>query len=217
MTGSRVRISCGVVGAAFMLAVAGCAGSGQTHYLDVKPKVPPVRFAEAEPVRILIEPFDDRRTEKSRVGMRTHLWGGVTYFNVAGERPGAVVAQALADRLKSRGWRDRPWNVKLAPSKGAGGDDADIIITGEVHDFSANAKSRVFSTPIKASSKLTIQARNVADGSTTTRSIEGAQTQTVFWFNERDVQDLMTATLKDALDRFVMDTTIEQRAVRPVR
>ncbi len=207
-----------LVGAASILTVAGCAGSGQTHYVDVKPKVPPAHVMESEPVRIVIEPFEDRRTEKNRIGMRTHLWGGVTYFNVAGERPGEVIAQALADRLKSRGWRERAWNVKLAPTRGAaGGNEADIVITGQVLDFSANAKSRVFSTPIKTSSKLVIQARNVGDGSTTIRNIEGAQTQTVFWFNEADVQELTTATLKDAIDRFVADTTIEQRALRPVR
>lgn len=197
------------------LSVAGCAGKGEVRYLDLHSKPPVAQPGDIESVKIVIEPFEDRRMEKSRVGMRSHLWGGVTYFNVVGERPGEIIAQALADRLKSRGWRDRAWNVRVLPA--GSGNDADIVITGQVQEFSANAKSRVFSTAISTNSKLTIQAKNQGDKSTTTRSVEGAQTRTVFWFDEDDVQDLLAATLKDAIDRLVADTKIEQRGLRPAQ
>jgi hypothetical protein len=169
-------------------------------------------------VRIVIEPFEDRRLEKSRLGLRTHLWGGVTYFNVAGERPGEVVAQALADRLKTRGWKDRAWTVRMASSGAvANPNDTDIVISGQLLDFSANAKSRLFSTAVNTSSKLVITARNLGDQSSTTRGIEGAQRDTVVWFSEDDVQQLLSATLKDGIDRYLDDTTIAQKALRPVR
>ena len=38
---------------------------------------------------------------------------------------------------------------------------------------------------------------------------------TVFWFAEEDVQELLTATLKDGIDRFIADTMIADRALRP--
>ncbi len=195
--------------------VAGCAGKGEVRYLDLSTKPPAAQMAVAEPVKIVIEPFEDRRAEKGRVGMRTHLWGGVTYFNIAGERPGEFVAQALADRLRNRGWHERAWNVRVAPAGSVA--DADIVITGQLFEFSANAKSRVFSTAINTNSKLTIQAHNQADKSTTTRSAEGSQTRTVFWFDEDDVQDLLAATLKDGIDRIIVDTMIEQKSLRPAR
>lgn len=197
-----------------MLTVAGCAGKGEFRYLDLHTKQPAAQSAEMEPVKIVIEPFEDRRLEKSRVGMRSHLWGGVTYFNVAGERPGDVIAQTLADRLKARGWRERAWNVRVSPAGSV--TDADIVISGQVHEFSANAKSRVFSTAISTNSRWTIQAQNLADKSTTTRNVEGAQSQTVFWFSENDVQELLAATLKDGIDRLIADTMIEQKGLRPV-
>lgn len=200
---------------AWALFVAGCAGKGEVRYLDLHTKPPVAQPGDVESVIIAIEPFEDRRTEKNRVGMRSHLWGGVTYFNVAGEQPGQVIAQALADRLKARGWRDRSWNVRVVPAGSA--NDADIVITGQVQQFSANAKSRVFSTAITTNSKLTIQARNQADKSTTIRSVEGSQSRTVFWFDEDDVQELLAATLKDDIDRLIADTTIEQRSLRPVQ
>ena len=162
---------------------------------------------------IVVEPFEDLRTDKSRVGVRTHLWGGVTNFNVTGMRSGDAIAQALADRLKNRGWQDRAWNVRMAPAGSV--PDADIIISGQVNSLLVNAKSRVFSTVINASNKFSIQARNVIDSSTTIRSVEGAQRTTVFWFAEEDVQELLAATLKEGIDRFIADTMVSDRALRP--
>jgi uncharacterized lipoprotein YajG len=198
-----------------MLVMSGCGGSGQTVYLDVIPKQAPAQMAEPEAVKVIIEPFEDRRVEKNRVGMRTHLWGGVTYFNVTGEKPGELYAQALAERLRARGWHDRSWDVRVVPAGSSSG--ADIVITGQILDLSANAKSRIFSTALTGSSKVTISARNNGDRSTTNRSIEGARTNTVFWFDEDDIQELLKETIKDTIDRYVEDTTVMQRAVRPAK
>jgi hypothetical protein len=96
-------------------------------------------------------------------------------------------------------------------------NDADIVISGQLFDFSANAKSRPFSTVVTTSSKLVIAARNLGDQSSTTRSIEGAQRETVFWFSEDDVQQLLAATLKDDIDRYLAETTIDHKALRPTR
>jgi len=93
--------------------------------------------------------------------------------------------------------------------------DADIVISGQVSEFSATAKSRMFSTVINASNKFSVQARNLSDSSTTIRSVEGAQRSTVFWFAEEDVQELLAATLKDGIDRFIADTMVSDRALRP--
>jgi hypothetical protein len=105
--------------------------------------------------------------------------------------------------------------VRVAPAGSAA--DADIVISGQVQDFSAAVKSRVFSTVIDTSSRLTIQARNLVDRSTTVRTIEGGRSRTVFWFNEDDVRDQLAATLKDGLDRLIVDTTIDNKALRPSR
>jgi len=212
------RLGVGIVLTTSLLMGAGCGGTGKTYYLNLQQKQAAAQFVEPEPVRIVIEPFEDRRLEKNRLGLRTHLWGGVTYFNVTGERAGDVIAQVLADRLKTRGWKDRPWTVRVAFSGAVTNlNDADIVISGQLLDFSANAKSRIFSTVMTTSSKLVIVARNLGDQSSTTRSVEGAQRDTVVWFSEDDVQQLLAATLKDDIDRYIAETTIEHKALRPVR
>ena len=205
-----------IVGAVLTVMVAaGCAGKGETHVLGFPTKPTAVQPSGVEPVKIVIEPFEDRRADKTHIGARSHLWGGVTRFDVAGGQPADVVTQALVTRLKTRGWGERPWNVHLGQ---AGSEtDADIVISGQVQDFSVNARSRVFSTVIDTKNRMTIQARNLGDKSTTMRTIEGAQTRTVFWFNEADVQELLAATMMDGIDRLIADTTISQKALRPVR
>ena len=214
----RRRLGIGVVLTASLLIGAGCGGAGKTVYLDVQQKHAAAQYMEPESVRIVIESFEDRRVETSRIGQRTHLWGGVTYFNVTGERPGAVIAQAFADCLKTRGWKDRAWDVRVASNSSATNlNDADIVISGQLLDFSANAKSRPFSTVVTTSSRMVISARNIGDQSSTIRSVEGAQRATVVWFSEDDVQQLLAATLKDSIDRYIAETTIEQKALRPVR
>src|SRR5689334_9623749 len=183
---------------------AGCGGSGQTVHFDVLPAQQPVQQAEPEGVKIVIEPFEDRRADKQRIGMRTHLWGGVTNFNVTDEKPGEVYAQALADRLRGSGWLDRSWDVRVAPAGSM--PNADILISGQIFEFTANAKSRMFSTSLTTSHKLTISARNNVDRSITSRSLESAQSDTVVWFSEDDVQRLVTATIKETIDRYLADT-----------
>jgi hypothetical protein len=215
---TRGRLGVGIVLTVSLLMGAGCGGTGKTFYLDLQQKQAAAPYMEPEPVRIVIEPFEDRRLDWSRLGLRTHLWGGVTNFNVAGARLGDVIAQILADRLKARGWKDRAWTVRVASSGAVTNlNDADIVISGKILDLSVNAKSRLFSTVVTTSSNLVIAARNLVDQSSTTRSIEGAQRETVVWFSEDDVQQLLSATLKDDIDRYLVDTMIDHKALRPAR
>lgn len=209
--------SLGVLGCAIVMAtmLAGCRGTGEMRYLDLREKPPMVQVTDIEPIKIAIEPFEDRRSDKSRVGTRTHLWGGTTHFDASGDRLANVITQRLADRLRTRGWRDRVWNVRVAPAGSAA--DADIVLSGQVQDFSVTVKSRVFSTVIDTNSRFTVQAKNLVDRSTTIRTIEGGRSRTVFWFNEDDVREQLAVTLKDGLDRLIVDTTIDNKALRPTR
>jgi hypothetical protein len=200
-----------------MLALAaGCAGSGQMVALDVVPKLPPAQSLASDPVKIVIEPFEDRRADTSKLGYRTHLGGGKTYFNVTGGKVGDTAAETMAETLRQQGWQRRGWDARVVQS-GLGVSGADIIVTGEVLELAANAKSRFFSTVITSECKMVIRASNLKDGSVTTRNVEGALTQTVFWFEHDDVRKMVGLVLKDGFDRFVNDTKMEDGTIRSVR
>jgi hypothetical protein len=199
-----------------LLVGGGCSGTGEVFYLDVVPRSSAAKAAQVEPVKIVIEPFDDLRSDK-RVGVRTHLGGGVSYFDVAGGKPGEVVAQALARRLSQQGWQDKAWDVTVAPASGKDAGTADIIVTGQVMEFSAQAKSRFFNTKLTAGNKLVLQAKNMGDRSVVTRTVESNRSGIVFWYDTSDVQELLASTLQDSLDRLIADTKVENRALRPTR
>lgn len=209
--------SFGILGCAIVVVtmVAGCRGTGTVHTLDLREKPPMVQLTDIQPVKIVVEPFEDRRADKNRVGQRTHLWGGTTYFNVPGDRLAGMITQRVADRLRTRGWQDRVWDVRVA-SPGSS-SDADIVISGQLVDFSASAKSRVFSTVIDTKSRFKVVAKNQADQSTTIRNIEGGRSRTVFWFSEDDVQEQLSVTLRDGIERLISDTAIEEKALKSVR
>ena len=204
---------CVAVGLALLL---GCAGTGEMISLNVQPQQPFVHSAQPEPLKIVIEPFEDLRADKSKIGQRTHLGGGVTNFNVSGGAPGVTIAEALAETLRQRGWNRRGWDARVVQA-GVGVSGADIVIGGEIRDFSANAKSRVFNTKLTGESRLVIKAKNLADDSSTVRNVQGEQTKLVFWFTSEDVETLMAGLLQDGIERFIADTKIEGRGLKSAK
>ncbi len=203
-------------GLLMLLILAGCAGSGRTVPLDVVPKLPPAQSVSSDPVKIVIEPFEDRRTDTTRLGLRTHLGGGVTYYNVAGGKAGETAAETMAETLRQQGWQRQGWDARVVQS-GVAVSGADIIITGQLLDLAANAKSRFFSTVITGESKMVIKAVNSKDDSSVTRHVEGALTQTVFWFENDDVRKLVGLALRDGIERFINDTKIDGGILKSVR
>ncbi len=194
----------------------GCAGTGEMVSVNVQPNQPFVQSGQPEPLKIVIEPFEDLRADRTKIGQRTHLGGGVTNFNVTGGSPGVTVAEALAEALRWRGWNRRGWDARVVQA-GVGVSGADIVIGGEIRDFSTTAKSRVFNTKLTGESRLVVKARNLADDSSTVRNIQGEQTKLVFWFTNDDVESLMSGLMQDGIDRFIADTKIEGRTLKSAK
>jgi hypothetical protein len=195
---------------------AGLCRGGEMVSLNLQTQQPFAQSSQTEPLKIVIEPFEDLRTDRSKIGQRTHLGGGVTNFNVNGGAPGVTIAEALAETLRQRGWNRRGWDARVVQA-GVGVSGADIVIGGEIRDFSTNAKSRVFNTKLTGESRLVIKARNLADDSSTVRNIQGEQTKLVFWFTSEDVETLMSGLLQDGIERFITDTKIEGRTLKSAK
>ncbi len=204
-------IQVGLVGLV-LLALTGCAGKGETVMLDLR-EIPPtaasVQFT-GEPGRFLVVPFEDLRPQKNKVGTRTHFWGGATYFDVPGGKPGDLLAHVVAEHLKQKGWRV---SVGKAGEPGADGPP-DITVTGQIQEFSANAKSRFGSTEITVKLQVALRGVNESDHSITKMTLEGARTDTVFWFEPEDVQALVNAVLKEGLEKLFGDMKVEVKTLR---
>jgi uncharacterized lipoprotein YajG len=192
-----------------LTVLAGCAGTGEVVPLKIQ-ALPSLRSINQnlQDIKVLLEPFEES-AGVDHLGVRTHLGGGQTTFTVQGGRPGLVMAQVVADNLKSMGfqvWVRTPTEQDL-PEK------PDITITGQLQQLSAQARSRVFSTRITARVKAVIQAANAADRSTVRLNLEGSRENTVFWFEPAEVQELLNRLLKDNLDKLLADTGVQNRAL----
>jgi hypothetical protein len=191
-----------------LIAVAGCAGTGEVIPLQVHPIVTGSEGVAKQrtAVRMAVGSIEDSRSHKTGLGVRTHLWGGVSYFDVPGGNPADMVAQALTDYLTAQGWQ--------VTKRGAGDQGADVVLTGKMLDFSVHAKSRVGFTEITARTKLALQAQNVADGSTIRMTLNGSGADDVFWFDPEDAQALVNGVLTDSFGKLVQDTTVENKQLR---
>jgi len=198
-----------------LLALTGCAGKGETVLLSLR-EIPPAAASVAfmgERGKFLVIPFEDLRPQKAGVGMRTHFWGGATYFDVPGGKPGDLLAHVIAEHLKQKGWRAK---VQQADKAGEAEPDGppDITLTGQIQEFSANAKSRFGSTEITIKLQVALQGVNASDRSTTRMTLEGARTDTVVWFEPEDVQALVNATVKEGLDKLFGEMKVEVKTLR---
>ena len=93
------------IGLLGILLASGCAGKGER--IDLK--VPIASEADEKVVAmssatVAIQPFEDHRTDRSRLGTRYHLWGGESHFSLSSGTLGEATAQAFADYLKGKGW-----------------------------------------------------------------------------------------------------------------
>lgn len=190
-----------------LFTLIGCAGTGEVIPLKLHAAAPaPGKAASpANDVRVVVEPFDDARSHKTGLGTRTHLWGGVSYFDLPGNEAGDLVAQALSDFLTARGWH---------VVKPGGTEEADVTLAGTIQELSVHAKSRFLSTELTVKTKFSILATNSADGSRVRMTLNGSGSDPEFWFDNEDMEALLNEILTDSFGKLIQDTKIENNMLR---
>lgn len=190
------------------ILAAGCAGQGER--IDLKLSTPIAtgeKVATMSSATVAIQPFEDNRTDRSRLGTRFHLWGGESYFNLPSGTLGDATAQALADYLKGKGW-----NATVV--KGNGTVGADITITGKLVDGVVDAKSGIGQTTLTAKNRMVIEVKNRADGSQVYETLTSTGTNQVFWFDSEDAQELLNELYDKNFEKFVADTKLDGKILR---
>ena len=187
-----------------VVAIVGCAGTGEVIPIHLR-AAPPAAEKAAAPLRVAIGSFEDSRRHQTGLGVRTHLWGGVSYFDVPGGKPDEAVAKALTEYMTARGWQ------VVKPEQGEG---ADVVIAGKIQEWSVRAKSRVGFTEISTHIKLAIQATNRADGSVVRMVLNGTGAEDVFWFNPNDVEAVVNEVFASSFSKLTQDTTVVNRMLR---
>jgi hypothetical protein len=187
--------------------VTGCAGSGERIDLKISAPVADKTVAAINSPTIAIQPFEDERTDRLRLGTRYHLWGGESRFSFPGGTLGEATAQAFADYLKGKGW-----NATVARGSEAAG--ADITLTGKIVGLGVDASSGIGQTTLNAKSRMVVLVKNLADGSQVRETLTSAGTNQVFWFDPEDAQELLNDLYSKNFEKFVTDTKLDGKILK---
>jgi len=196
-----------LLGGVGLITLIGCVGTGEVIplQLDVAPSGVQKIVKPNEPLKVVIGEFVDGRKSQTGLGIRTHLWGGVSYFDVPGNKPADTVARLLTDYLIANGW-----NVLKEGST----ERADVVLTGTMLKLFVHAKSRVGFTEMTTKTKLAIQAKNLSDDSIVRMTLNGAGSEDVFWFDREDLEKVVNEVLAVSFSKLVEDTTVVNRMLR---
>ncbi len=193
------------------LGVAGCQGTGQT--VDFNPHAFPSTMKGTinhnEDLTILVEPFQDKRSQKTRLGSRTHFWGGATHFNVWNGNVGEGMADLAVEYLQQEKWQASRATTSELPE---GSAPADVTLTGDILVMESNAKSGFGFTDIEVKIRVAFEAKNAVDGSTVRMVLGANGTDSVMMFDPKDVEELTNHVAKDLFTQLFQDLTVKDRA-----
>ncbi|MEC4890559.1 MAG: hypothetical protein RI101_10905 [Nitrospira sp.] len=192
-----------------IIMVAGCAGKGERIDVLIPGTGAGERMASTtvNGPRIAVLPFDDQRANQAHLGMRSHLWGGVSYFDLPSGTVPRAASQALVDYLNRQGW-------KASLARTVGSEGADITITGTIQDLSIDATSGFMHTDLTAKNSMKFQIANHADESVVRERVSGSGSDQVFWFEPTDAQRLTDELFEKNFQKLIGDLRIEGRMIR---
>lgn len=188
------------------LVLSGCQGSGQT--VNFEPRAlasQPARVAAVHEndLTIVVEPFEDARPQRHRLGSRTHMWGGVTHFTAWNGQISEGMADLAIEYLQERQWR---------ASKSTDETNSDVIVKGTILSLNANAKSRPGATDITVDMKVRFEAKNKVDGSTVRMVLGANGSDSVAFFAPKDAERLINLVAKDLYQQLFQDLTVKNKA-----
>jgi len=192
------------------LVLSGCQGSGQT--VNFEPRAlasQPARVAAVpeNDLTILVEPFEDARPPQHRLGSRTHMWGGVTHFTAWNGRISEGMANLAIEYLQERQWRASKSTAETNTDP-----SSDVTLKGTVLSLNANAKSRPGATDITVDMKVRFEAKNKVDGSTVRMVLGANGSDSVAFFDPKDVERLINLVSKDLYQQLFQDLIVKNKA-----
>jgi hypothetical protein len=192
-----------------MLALMGCAATGERVDIAI-PGGSTSQTATAAGgggLRVVVNPFDDARSDQLHLGRRSHFWGSTSYFDLSKGTVGEAVAKALVQQLNKRGWQ-----ATLAGQGGTAQPDA--TISGTVRDLSVTAASKFFRTEVEVKNTLMVRVANHSDESSIQERLLGTGSDNYFWFDPEDAEQLVNEVIEKNIEKFIADTKVDGRAVR---
>jgi len=194
------------------LAVVGCGGAGQTIPLSVNMDAVPAPAKVTAPLRVAVLPFEDGRTDKSRIGRYQHyVETTVDTLVPAGGSAADQITNFVVEYLKRAGFPV----TRVQPGQTVAPGSADVVLSGQIESYWSEAVTRFARTELAAKNRLVLKAANVGDGSIVRTTVVGEGTLTVVFFDLVDLEKLNSEALGQTLSRFLADVVVADRALKP--
>ncbi len=206
------HIAWSVVATMLALVVGGCGGPGQTIPLAVNLDAAPAPEKVTAPLRVAVIPFEDVRSDKTKVGRYQHyVESTVDTLVPAGGSAAEQVTSFVLEYLKRAGFQV----TRLEPGQAVAPGSADVVLTGQIESYWSEAVTRFARTELAAKNRLVLKAANVGDGSIVRTTVVGEGTLTVVFFDLVDLEKLNSEALGQTLSRFLADVVVADRALKP--
>jgi len=183
-------------------------GTGEVINLDVKPlSTPPREHTDPmnESLVIGVDSFKDGRPDTKRIGVRTHLWGGVTNFNAWNGEIGDGMANLAVAYLKQTGWN----TSRISGSGSSASNSPDAILSGKVLTWNSRAKSGFGFTKIDVTLQVLFEVTNKRDGSTVRMVLGSNGSESVVFFDSEDVEKLTNQVAKQLFEQLFRDLKVK--------
>ncbi len=201
-----------VVATMLALVVGGCGGLGQTIPLAVNLDAAPAPAKVTAPLRVAVIPFEDVRSDKTKVGRYQHyVESTVDTLVPAGGSAADQVTNFVLEYLKRAGLQV----TRLEPGQAVAPGSTDVVLSGQIESYWSEAVTRFARTELAAKNRLVLKAANVGDGSIVRTTVVGEGTKTVVFFDLEDLEKLNSEALGQTLARFLADVVVADRALKP--
>src|SRR5713226_9529849 len=198
-----------VVATMLALVVGGCGGPGQTIPLSVNIGAAPAPAKVTAPLRVAVIPFEDVRSDKTKVGRYQHyVESTVDTLVPAGGSAADQVTNFVLEDLKRAGFQV----TRLEPGQAVAPGSVDVVLSGQIESYWSEAVTRFARTELAAKNRLVLKAVNVGDGRIVRTTVVGEGTLTVVFFDLEDLAKLNSEALGQTLARFLADVVVADRA-----
>ena len=207
----RQSMTACVVGTLGVVLVA-CGGPGQTVPLSVNMDAVPAPEKVAAPLRVAVVPFEDMRTDKSRIGRYQHyVEATVDTLVSTGGSASEQITNFAVEYLKRAGFQV----IRVQPGERVAPGLADVVLSGQIESYWSEAVARFARTKLATLNRLVFRVANAEDGSKIRTTVVGEGTTTVVFFDLEDLEKLDSVTLGQTLERFLADVVVMNRTLKP--
>lgn len=195
-----------------LIMLAGCQSAGPMINVHIKAiELPSEQMrGAAKNLRILVESFEDARTNKEVLGTWIHSWGRETSFNAWNGEIGQGIAQVAVEYLQQKGWQASLGQSRATSSR----NNPDVTLSGKILDLQIQAQSGSLSTQIDVTAKVEFHLKNLVDASTLQLAHGASGTKTVLSFEPEDAEELVNRVLARTFAQLLEGTHVEGRALR---